>query len=68
MVKNLQKNQHYQYICVNLKRRYQQQDERFVQLVFRAYLFYKATMPQTQKDRTYDDFLKANTIQHSKVW
>ena len=39
------------------KRRYQQQDERFVQLAFRAYqYFYKATMPQTQKDRTYDDF------------
>ena len=42
------------------KRRYQQQDERFVQLAFRAYqYFYKKTMPQTQKDRTYDDFAKS---------
>ena len=42
------------------KRRYQQQDERFVQLAFRAYqYFYKSTMPQTQKDRTYDDFAKS---------
>lgn len=42
------------------KRRYQQKDERFVQLAFRAYqYFYKSTMPQTQKDRTYDDFAKS---------
>ena len=42
------------------KRRYQQQDERFVQLAFRAYqYFYKSTMPQTQRDRTYDDFAKS---------
>ena len=42
------------------KRRWTQENERFVQLGFRAYqYFYKQTMTQAVKERTYDDFSKS---------
>ena len=42
------------------KRRWKQQDDRFVQLAFRAYQhFYKQTMTQAVKERTYEDFSKS---------
>ena len=42
------------------KRRWKQKDEWFVQLGFRAYQhFYKQTMTQAVKERTYDDFSKS---------
>ena len=42
------------------KRRYQQKDERFVQLAFRSYQhFYKQTMSQAVNERSYDNFAKS---------
>ena len=42
------------------KRRYQQKNERYVQLAFRAYQhFYKQTMTQAVNERSYDNFAKS---------
>ncbi len=42
------------------KRRWKQKDERYVQLAFRAYQhFYKQTMTQAVKERSYEDFSKS---------
>ena len=46
------------------KRRWKQQNERFVQLAFRSYQhFYKQTMSQAVNERSYEDFSKSRFLE-----